>query len=578
MKKVYLSVVAAAFVLTGMILFTGCSGNLNAGKSLMVSAGGLKAESLLPDDVWMVMKFGSSDMNQIEKLDKLTDLFPADFVDYIIEEAATGFNEDNVEYGIDFKEDIMPAVGENWQLMVAFSGVVSDETEPVLMAVFMPRDAGKIEEIMGKMPENGKGSEIKWEKYTIYSNESEDAFFVRFEDVMLLSNDIEALKSAVSGKNKGTLLYNASYNAGADKVGENIGFMFMDPSFIVKQMQDGVSSDEELEEVKNLVEITSTVKGEFFGLSVEDDGLRIKGFVLMDMAKWKDLGLPEIDDNTDSYLYKRLPGEGIVIYSEGYNLQKNLEMVMDMYKDIDEMSYAFSMIRASLAMQKLDLEDDILVFMDRGYVFSMYEHGGLMPEIGLYFDAESNPEAAKKIMSRINEGIDGLLAEGEMDEEVLAAITNEKAVCGEGECYVFEMDFAKLPEEGREELGVEFADMKISMQYGVDSGNLAFFALYPDFLDGKYETLESNALFMDALKDVTGFNSQVSFMDVESLAGFVDGWVQYGLKAEGNEDGEGMEDYKTVMEYLRPVKYMVSGSKAFENGEVEMEAFIKLSK
>lgn len=575
-NKVFVWFVAGCLLCAGIFLFAGCQGIAN-NKSLMISASGVKAETLLPDDVWMVMKMGSSDQNQIEKLDKLMDLFPADFIDYIIEEAATGFNEDNAKYGIDFKEDILPAVGENWQLMIAFSGGVSDVEEPVIMAIFMPADAVKIEEMMKKMPENGKGNEIKWNEYTFYSSESEDAYFVRHEDVILVSNDMDALKNAVSGQMKGSLLVNKSYQAGAAKAGENIGFMFVDPAILANGMMENVD-EEEAEQADRMMEIMSVIDGEFFVLSAEEDGFRIGGTVGMDMAKWRELGLPDVKEQGKSYLYKRLPGEGVVVYSEGANLKRGLDMMIEMYKNIDEVTYGVSMIKAALAMQKIDYEKDLMAFMDRGFAFSMNQTENLIPSIGLYFDAESSPDGAKKVMNRIYEGIEELLAEGEMDEEIMASISNEKVDCGAGECYVFAMDFAKFPKEAREEMGEAFADEKLMMQYGLNDKNLAFFTLYPRFLEGDFETMEENVRFAEAMALIPNMDEQVSFIDIRALANFIDGWVQYGLKQAGTEGTEDMSEYETVMEYARPVQYFVSGVKTIGEGQMEMEAFIKISK
>lgn len=575
-NKVAVWFVVGCLVFAVIFLFVGCQG-LSDGKSLMVSAGGVKAETLLPDDVWMVMKIGSSDQNQIEKLDKLMDLFPTDFIDYIIEEAATGFNQDNAKYGIDFKEDILPAVGENWQLMIAFSGGVSDVEEPVIMAIFMPADAEKIEEMMKKMPENGKGNEIKWNEYTFYSSESEDAYFVRHEDVILVSNDMDALKNAVSGQMKGSLLVNKSYQAWAAKAGENIGFMFADLAIFADGMMKNVNV-EEAEQADRMMEMMSVFDGEFFVLSAEDDGFRIGGTVGMDMVAWRELGLPDLQEQGKSYLYKRLPGKGVVVYSEGSNLKRGLDMMIAMYKDIDEVTYGVAMIKAALAMQKIDYEKDLMAFMDRGFAFSMNQTENLIPSIGLYFDAESSPDGAKKVMNVIYKGIEGLLAEGGIDDDIMASISHEKVDCGEGECYVFAMDFAKLPEDGREEMGEAFANEKLMMQYGLNENNLAFFTMDSGFLDGQFDTLEKNARFAEAMALIPNMDEQASFIDVRALADFVDGWVQYGLKQSGTEGTEDMSEYETVMEYVRPVQYFVSGAKTTSGGQMEMEAFIKISK
>ncbi len=556
------------------MIISGCMNKVD-GDSVLVSDAGIKVESLLPSDVWMVFKFGSDDQTQLENMNKLAAKFPTNPLEFINQAMGEGFNQDFEKYGLSYEKDLLPAIGEDWQVMFAMAGDIENDPEPQMIFAIVPNDAQRIEDMLAKLVEDG-GEIEQYKEYNIYFNPAESIFFTRYEDIWLVANTGEIIKESLDNVGNGTrLLADKKYQSGVQRMQDQYGFFFINPGYVFSQIQKDQDASEGLKEVQKMLDIASTVRGEFFGLTMEEDGIRVKGFIAMDMGKWKELDLPVFDYSAmQSYLYKQLPGDNVALYMESANMKLSIEMMIEMYSDMREMANVISMVKGSLMMNGLDLEDDLLVFMDKGYVFELQTGDGLIPYFGFYVDASSSPESAKKVMTKISDGIGGYFREEGVDEKVLDAVKNEQVECG-GECYMFTFDFNELPADAKENVVPELMKEPIKFSYGVNSDNLAYFTLYPDFGEEEYETLEQNTDFQEAMKYIEGYDLQVSYLDIDLFLAYVDRWVQFGMSLEGN--GDDTAEYDLVMEYLKPFKFMVMGAKEISDEELEMEGFIKIA-
>ncbi len=565
-------VIICCFVLSMMII-SGCMNKVD-GESALVSDAGIKVESLLPSDVWMVFKLGSDDKNQIQNLNKLAQKFPANPLEFINQSISEGFNEDFDKYNLTYEEDLLPALGDSWQAMFAMAGDIENDPEPQMIFAIVPKDAQKIEEMLKKLVEDG-GEIEQYKDYSIYFNPAESAFFARYEDVWLMANTVEIIKESLDNVGNSTrLLADENYQSGVKRMQDQYGFFFINPGYVFSQIQKDRDASEDFEDVQKMLDIASTVRGEFFGLTMEQDGMRVKAYIAMDMNKWRELDLQVFDYSMmRSYLYKQLPGDNVAFYMESANMKLSIEMMMEMYSDMREMANVISMVKGSLMMNGLDLEDDVLAFMDKGYAFELQTGEGLLPYLGFYVDASSSPESAKKVMAKISDGIDGYFREEGVDEKLLEAVKNERVECG-GECYMFTFDFNGLPDTAKEDVVPELMREPIKLSYGVNDDNLAYLTLYPDFAEGGYKSLDQNEGFQDAVKYIEGYDLQVSYLDLEAFLNYVDTWVKFGVSLEGN--GEDMSEYEMVMDYLKPFKFMVMGAREISDEELEMEGFIKI--
>lgn len=566
---------AYVFILVlSVLMIASCMGKVD-GESALVSDAGVKVESLLPADVWMVFKLGSNDQSQLENVNKLADKFPTNPLEFINQNIAEGFNGDFEKYELTYEEDVLPALGDSWQVMMAMAGDIENDPEPQIILAIVPKDAQKIEDML-KVLVDAEGEVESYKDYKIYYNPAESAFFARYEDVWLMGNSMQIIKESLDNAGNATrLLADKNYQSGVQRMQNQYGFFFINPGYVFTQIQKDQDAREELEDVQKMLDIASTVRGEFFGLSMEEDGIRVKGFIAMDMGKWKELGLPVFDYSMmQSYLYKQLPGDNVALYMESSNMKLSIEMIMEMYSEMREMANVISMVKGSLMMNGLDLEDDVLAFMDKGYAFELQTGEGLIPYLGFYVDASSSPDSAKKVMTKISDGIGGYFRQEGVDEKLAEAVKNEQVECG-GECYMFTFDFDGLPDTAKEDVVPELMNEPIKFSYGVNADNLAYFTLYPDFVATEYQTLDQNEGFKDAMKYIEGYDLQVSYVDIEGFLEYVDRWVQFGVNLEGS--GEDMTEYNLVMEYLKPFKFMVMGAKEISDEELEMEAFIKIA-
>ncbi len=551
-----------------VIFIVGCMNKVD-GESVLISEEGVKVESFFPSDVWVVFKLGSNDRNQIQNMNKLAEKFPINPLEFINQSIADGFNEDLEKYQLSYENDLLPALGDNWQVMFAMAGDIENDSEPQMLFAIVPKDAQKIEELFEKLVKEG-GEVVEYKQNSIYRNPAESAFFARYEDVWLMGNSMEIIKESLDNVGNSTrLLADRNYQSGVGKMQDQYGFFFINSGPFFSQIQKNQKASEELEGVQKMLDIVSTVRGEFFGLTMEEEGMRIKGFIATDMGKWKELGLPVLDDlMMRPYLYKQLPGDNVAMYTESMNMKLSIEMMMDVYLEMREMADVISTVKGFLMMNGLDLEDDLLVFMDKGYAFELQTGEGLLPYLGFYVDASSSPKSAKKVMAKIFDGIGEVI-----DEKLLDVVKNEQVECG-GECYMFTFDFNELPDKAKEDVVPELMREPVKFSYGLNGDNLAYLTLYPDFAAVGYETLEQNSDFQGAMKYIEGYDSQGFYVDIEEFLEYADRWVQFGVNLEKN--GKDMSQYDMVMEYLKPFKFMVMGVKEISNEELEMEGFIKI--
>jgi hypothetical protein len=252
----------------------------------------------------------------------------------------------------------------------------------------------------------------------------------------------------------------------------------------------------------------------------------------------------------------------------------SMDILMDIYGEMDELSEVVAMFEGVLAANDIDMEKDLLVFMVKGYAFGLYAGEGIIPQMGVFIDAISSPDGAKKVMGKVFEGIEGFI--DEMREELEGIVVHAKADCGTGECYALTFAFDNLPDDAKVDMPEEFIGEVVEFGYGLNSDNLAYFALYPDFGNGGFETMDNNERFNGDRKYIAGFDQQVTYFDVEKTVEYVDRWVQFAIKVDGGEPGE-MEEYEMVKQYLKPVKSLILGSKEAEGGIVEMQGFLKIT-
>jgi len=252
-------------------------------------------------------------------------------------------------------------------------------------------------------------------------------------------------------------------------------------------------------------------------------------------------------------------------------------MMMKLYQHLEGFEEGMAQVRQALEAEGIDFDNDLLGFMDKGYAFGMYDSGMMIPSLGIFIDASSNRGGAEKVMDVLAEGVDAFEDgfKSEAPDEFDAALTHEKAATKGGDNSELAFDASLLPDETMGAAPEELRDLRLEFNYGITTDDLAYFAFYPDFEAGSYETLGSQKTFTDDLALIPGYDRGVTYIDVQAIMAYVDRIVAYIVAVEGGSI-EDMAEYELVKSYILPIKSIVFAAKESGEGEAEMEGFIRI--
>lgn len=519
------------------------------------------------------MKFGTNDPGQKINMEKLAAYFPQDAWGSLMQEIAGEFNQDFADTGVTFEDDLLPAIGDHPQALIGFFGQISEEKEPDILVVLSVAQPDTFVNWMERAIAEGQGQKQDYKSFAIYSGPEKESYIVPYKDVLVVASTVQIVKEALDRAEAGgpSLLSSDSYQKGLAKMPESLGFFFIDPRFSAKVLESDPEVMEELGDTEYLKSLLDAIEGEFFAFSAEPEGIRIAGAVYGDPAKWENLKDMANFDIEPAYLYKTLPGQGVLLYAESSNLKKSMEVMMQMYQHMEGFEEGMDSMKSMLKAQGIDFEKDVLAIMDKGYAFGLYDLGTIVPSFGLFVDASSNRSGAENIMSQLYAGIDGQL-QG-VPADLASLLSHEESATKGGEHYNLRMDLTKLPEEELQDVPAELRTVPLELNYGVNADNLAYMAFYPGFDQANFSPLESNDRFRAAMVKIPGFDRGVTYLDFESLMTYVDRVVGFGVRMEGGSMDD-LAEYQMVRAYMAPLKRLIMAGGKVGQGEIELQGFM----
>lgn len=540
------------------------------GESTMVSAEGVKVEKLFPLRSFSVVKLGADSGDQLDALDELGKKFPQNPMQ-LLTDALRG-EIDGGEVGLSYDDDIIPVIGAMPRIMFDF--VIEDPAkDPEVMMAMITQDKTLAMELLEKMIADEKGTKENYKNYVIYSAKDGENFAALYKDVLVMAPEKALVTRALDlgdSNGKETLLLNSVYQKSVKDLKENVGFIFIDPAVImntvaVADMSGELSEEDrkEMEGLESMKDYIAMIEGELFAFRAEKEGLRVLVRIFGDEEKMKELNMPMGDQLLKSYLYKQLPGDDLMVYSESSNLKASLEVIEKMYSGMPEVRESISQMKLAFGMAGIDYEKDLLAMMDKGFAFSLYGGTDVIPRMGLFMDVSTNVDGAKKLLALIDSGLQMMVAQSaEQFGGVLSfgsdADGNKKLV----------VDMSLMPEELAVTMPAYVAVMKTEFNYGIKD-DVMYLAFYPGLTDGGFSVVAENAPFKSAMANIPGYDKGVTFIDFGALMSYVDNVVA--------ESGAEMPpEYMTFKDYMAPVKSMIMSSGDFENGLGEGEGFIRI--
>lgn len=575
--KIVIKTFYFCLILAFVLVVAGCQSI--DGKSGLVSKEGVKAESLMPKNSFVVMKLGTDDLQQIENLKKLSENFPIEGMDIAMEEMINELRDNLSEEGLSLEEDLYPAIGENPQMMMSMVLAENSSDDPDMLAVLVLGDADKVEKFI-KIPSGEEAKFQPYKGYEIYNTGSDNSYLLRFKDVFLFSNKLEVVKEAVdrSGNGADSLLANTNYQKGIKDLPGVWAYFYIDIATIMKQMQNDPETRDAFEKIygedSGIMDIMNIIESELFAFTAEEDGLGMHGYVFGDADKWNEYKYMNVEIDP-AYMYKMLPGDSVIMFMESGHLRTSIEVLEKMYANMPEFEEGMKTMKTGLSNIGLDYENDIMAFLDKGYAVSIYDNGGVIPSMMIAFDASGHTEGANKLMDVINKGFDAMVTN--IPEEAKGIFENRIVNEGENKAYTLSLDMNSMPKEQMTNYP-EGLERKFSLDYGVTTDNVAYFAYYPGFSSGDFGTLADNEDFKKDIEYIKGYDRSLMYFNIENLMSYVDHIVQFSREQSGGEAGPSMQEYELAKKYISPFKSFIMAAKIPKEGFAEMRGFIRIEK
>jgi hypothetical protein len=266
------------------------------------------------------------------------------------------------------------------------------------------------------------------------------------------------------------------------------------------------------------------------------------------------------------YMYKKLPGNDLLMYGESDGMIDNLgaqgtDLILELQQE-------------GMLVTAGD-------WLNQGYAFVMQDTGTLIPGISLYFDAAGYVAQAQEDLAILDSFIDVVLAQMDAEDPEFAAVTVKDTVIVDGATLNrVSIDLTAVPQEELSEFEMfeGLLTEPIEFYYGLTSDNYVVLSLYSGFdtVYGNVGTVSSNADIRAGLANLTGYPNGLSYMSLENMLTYVDMLI-VEIEKTDPMPAEMKEGYTQVMDYLNPIKYIISAEKEFIDGLPGGLMFVKIN-
>jgi hypothetical protein len=419
-------------------------------------------------------------------------------------------------------------------------------------------------------------------RHTTLDNNEDDMYLALYRDTVLIASKKDLRDRAVTRmeKNENSLLSNEHYMNSYKKLPKpNMGTMFIN----LNQFGDMFADLEEDEKEQMPMDLFNSIIAEGFALTAEDDGMKLIAEVIFN-PETEGFNFAEFPYEKP-YMYEKIPGDKLIMYMEAYSLAKMYELEKDILLTGPDAKEDFEDIEEAIEDNlDLDLEDDILSWMDRGYAIMMQRNEGLVPAISIYVDAASDTEGAQKLLDvmdmALNQAVAGFMMSAPEDIPAEEVIVKDTVEMGGSEINRVKVDFTVLSDEQLMAAGLPkgvFVE-PIELYYGMTSDDYFLISTYVGLneeFDSSVKVAE-NEKIKEGSKYLAGYPYQLSYISVDEAVKYVDTFIELLEKVQGPMPKDFSEGYGKVKQYLAPVKYFIGGNQKPDENTVEGMMFLKI--
>lgn len=560
------------------LFLTGCQ-SIEKSQGILTSEKGVNIENLMPADLAFLFKIGTNDDKQLAQLKELWGYFPNYPTEAVIREFNQGFKEGAKfeEVGLDYEKDILPILSEKTMIVFAAGGDGVPDKMKIFLAMTVA-DTSKIDFLLNRQVEKGdlvKDQYVGRDYFVEKSSVDQPAYFIRIEDVFMVTNNLDELKASLDAFNSGKsrLRENEVYQEMMLKNKPNLAFVYANLPLTFKFLENGQNDDMEARQLiaaMTQVNVSNKLGGELVVLSAEKDGLRVNlNIAPVKGEKFDDLIGEKV------YLFKEIPANDPVLYIESNNLKTAFKQFFDTLASDPANGNSEQEVRDGLKSVGLDYDADLMPMLEKGVAMVVEDTGSIIPAFGFYLDASGNTQAAAKVAGMMDKAVDGIMAEAKAQAGEMEMLL-KKEVVEPGKLWKLRLNLDAVLMGAPDVVIKKLSGQKIELYYGLLQNKMMVFALKSDLeqVYGKKSVGDSKE-YQFAMKKVGDKSSGVVFLSPDQLMAYVDRLVMLGEEVSGQQIRNA--EYYSVKSYFAPVKSVVSSTEK-QDEMIESEIFIHIGK
>jgi len=543
-----------------LFVFAGCGPSF---EKLNQSDNGNLIEKLLPKDAWFVLSVTTKDVGQRAEFEDFVNEFSSteDFFAKVQE----GFSG----IGVDYENDIKPIIGQDgFRMVMAYAG--TDNFVAMTVA-----DSAKAQEWLDLTVERGEASLLALADFDVYVSQTEggESYTALLDDILVVANSSTALMNAegrLSAWDSESLLDNEDYMKGVSEIkSPYLGYVYVDVAGY-QQVSGG--------SLGLLSFGNALLNNEVIGFSFDDGAVLLSGYGAGDKDAISEYGISIADiSGEDVYLTSYIPSEEVAFYEEAGGFANMVDLFA--MKSGDAEGFYETLDTNVTKYLGMDLKEDLLTFLDKGYAIAIHRGEGSLPYFSLVVDASSNPDGADDLVDRIDAQISSLVNLVMYDQSgTFSSLTKNTAEVMGGDFNVVSLDTTTLGQmmtaySGSGTSATSSLNGTMSLFYGVTEDDILIISTYPDWeVFEEDDALSENDTFVSAMKNIKGYDNTIFYLDLSVVADYL-GLVR---TAESVLVGSGTVSSGAgqIVEYLDSLSSAVFGVKAGDES-VEMRGRVE---
>lgn len=323
---------------------------------------------------------------------------------------------------------------------------------------------------------------------------SDDFFFTKSGDLLIAAPTKEKLLSILNDT-EAKLSSNSNYKDVSSDFSSDDNFIFYISTSIFSSIFEdgGINSD-----MTN--DLIDSVKAFGFTIKKTNSGINSKIITILNPEKTKELGINSTSNNFTPVLYKVMPNENPIFYTEFSNLKSTIDTTVELLLKSGEFDTADLDIPTDVETYLSILEKEIAIYVQKD--------AQILPAITVVLNTSSHKNLATDIITKLTSALENELNDKKTDYEK----STTKGFT------TFTFDINKLDKESKIPEGMN----KISVTLGLTPENYLLFSTYSKITSKYGEGLTKNSEFKKSFSSLTETVAGITYFNIENLATWYD--------------------------------------------------------